>query len=492
MATAAAAAAYLKTGNRAPLVALIKQMEDVSVLADTLIPTILSRLARSSDRAKITDMLGLLYAITVRKELPIIKNKLGLFIKLLEKYIDDELVCRNCLGLLFELSSDAVLVKKEVAAGVLTLVLRIMILHRSSLKVHEGCARILKKFPYEDLIKADVANGIIDLFVAIIDEVPIYDAMDLYAKLLFKLTNYSIKRRVFDLVRIADNEMVSDKSYIFIDNTLNSLGFTVSGAPLTSPVPVKTVPLLKRKKRVYMSMGHSSEIIGDALLPVPPGCVYVTFAICGEATGEAYRILAAFGDPVIRKMLHDPVLWAKELTAYFGETLHIHYAEADTEAGRTYYDARIVPFAGFIRGRCMAVKSGLYLLGKPSSFVAPSGAEKADLNKFMVDIDCHQVSKSDLRFLYSGSLYPEKKQLVADLIRPLTYDLLENAARKFRYTQSWAFSQFPGVHYNFLCRSHKLVRRSSRRVARVAASRTAASTLLKNRASTKKRGFSKL
>lgn len=490
MDSAAAASDYLKTGNRAPLTALIKQMDDVSVLSEALIPTILSRLARSSDKAKIADMLGVLYAITVRKGLPIIKNKLGLYVKLLRKYIGDELVCRNCLGLLFAMSSDAVMVNKVLASGVLPLVLQIMTIHRASMKVHEGCARLLNRialFDRENLIRGGVTDGIIDLFVAIIDGVPLYDAMDLYSELLFKLTNEGIKRRVADLVRVADNEMTSDKSYIFIDRTLNSVGFTVAGQPVNlaqAVKAVKTIKPLKHKKRVYMSMGHSSELIGDAPLPVPAGCVYVTFAICGETTGGGFKILEAFSNPTIRKMLHDPVRWATELTAYFGESLHIHYPEAATEAGRTYYDTRFTPFAGFFRGRCMAVKSGLYLLGRPGNFEAQ---EAETVDKFMLDLDCHDVTKSDMRFLYSGALYPDKKQLVADLTRPLTYDLLENQARKVLYTQSWAFAQFPGVHYNFLCRGHKLMRRSSRRVARVAASKEAASALLKRRFTTRRR-----
>lgn len=493
--TAAAAAAaaddYLKTGNRAPLIAIIKQMEDVSVLSKPLITTVLSRLSRTLDKAKIADMLGLLYAITVRQGIPIIKNKLGLYIKLLGKYIDDEMVCRNCLGLLFALSSDPAIVKKEVAAGVLPIVLQIMTIHRASLKVHEGCARLLNKIDRESLIKAGIPDAIIDLFVVIINDVPLYDAMDLYAELLFKLTNEGIKRRVADLVLIAANEMTSDKSYIFIDRTLNSVGFTVAGLPVSLERDIKTVEPLKRKKRVYMSMGHSSEIVGDAPLPVPTGCVYVTFAICGEETGDAYKILAAFGDPAIRKMLHDPVRYIKELTTYFGESLHVHYPEAPTEAGRTYYDMRYTPFAGFFRGSCLAIKSGLYLLGHPTSFAAAASTASAspltkfvghaDLHKFMADIDCHQISKRALQFLYSGALYPDRKQLVADLIRPLTYDLLENEARKFRYTQSWAFSQFPGVHYNFLCRGHKVVRRASLKTRRAAASREAAATLLMSR-----------
>lgn len=482
----ATAAAYLKTGNRAPLTTLIKEMDDVSVLSETLIPTILTRLARSSNTAKVADMLGVLYAITVRKGLPIIKNKIGLYIKLLRKYIDDELVCRNCLGLLYALSSDAAITRDEVASGIIPLVMRVMTLHRASMKVHEGCVRLLNRialFDRENLIRGGVTDGIIDLFVAIIDDISLYDAMDLYAELLFKLTNEGIKARVADLVRVADNELTSDKSYIFIDRTLNSVGFTVSGLPVSGEISVKTLPLLKRKKRVYMSMGHSSEVIGDEALPIPSGCVYVTFAICGETTDAGFKILEGFGNPTIRKMLHDPVRWVKELTAHFGESLHIHYPEAPTEAGRTYYDCRYTPFAGFFRGRCMAVKSGLYLLGHPATFEVPKQSEAGD--KFMLDIDCQSVSKSDMRFLYSGAVYPDKKQLIADLIRPLTYELLDNQAKKVRYTQSWAFAQFPGVHYNFLCRGHKLVRRSSRKAARVAASREAASLLMR-RSTTKK------
>jgi hypothetical protein len=77
----------------------------------------------------------------------------------------------------------------------------------------------------------------------------------------------------------------------------------------------------KGKKNVYMHLGHASDLIET--IPVPKGCVYVTFTLCGEISKDSYRILKAFEDPAIRDLLKDPVKHIVRLTEYFGSSLHV-------------------------------------------------------------------------------------------------------------------------------------------------------------------------
>ena len=213
------------------------------------------------------------------------------------------------------------------------------------------------------------------------------------------------------------------------------------------------------KKGVYMSLGHGSDIVKGEPLPVPEGCVYVTFALCGQISTHSHRIMKAFEDPAVRDLLRDPVKHVGLLTEHFGETLHIHYPEAEDPASRTYYDAKYKPFlANEVKGHgCFSKKSGLYRLGSVSSFKAPasmiSPQVHPDIRSYTASFPCDDIEEPVLKFIYKGSLHPTLKDILEEYdAGPLTFKKMKAIAREQAYLQSWAFENWPGVHYNFVCR----------------------------------------
>jgi hypothetical protein len=169
--------------------------------------------------------------------------------------------------------------------------------------------------------------------------------------------------------------------------------------------------------------------------------------------------MKAFEDPAVRDLLRDPVKHVGLLTEHFGETLHIHYPEAEDPASRTYYDAKYKPFlANEVKGHgCFSKKSGLYRLGSVSSFKAPasmiSPQVHPDIRSYTASFPCDDIEEPVLKFIYKGSLHPTLKDILEEYdAGPLTFKKMKAIAREQAYLQSWAFENWPGVHYNFVCR----------------------------------------
>ena len=215
-------------------------------------------------------------------------------------------------------------------------------------------------------------------------------------------------------------------------------------------------------KNVYTHLGHGRDIVSGDPLPVPEGCVYVTIALCGEISQSSHKIMKAFEDPALAPALRDPVKHLKRLTDYFGKTLHVHYPEAEEEASRTYYDTTYNPFlANTVKDEatCFSKKSGLFKLGDLATYRAPGGTVsakvQADLRPYVASFPCDSIGENIVKHIYKGSLYPTLEQMLAEYDaapKPLGFAEMRAVAKKYRYKQSWAFSLWPGVHYNFVCR----------------------------------------
>jgi hypothetical protein len=220
----------------------------------------------------------------------------------------------------------------------------------------------------------------------------------------------------------------------------------------------------KEKKNVYMSLGHASDIVSGDPLSIPTGCVYVTFTLCGEVSKYSHLILKAFEDPAVKSLLNDPVRHIKRLTEYFGETLHVHYPEAEDPTSRTYYDSRYTPFLAYDvkdHPTCFAKKSGLFRLGDLAVYKAPAAMQSrevhADSRPYTASYPCDNIDEATLKYLYRGSLFPTLEQVLTEYDaaeKPLTYKNMKRLMKPYKYTQSWAFERWPGVHYNFVCRGH--------------------------------------
>ena len=218
----------------------------------------------------------------------------------------------------------------------------------------------------------------------------------------------------------------------------------------------------KGKKNVYMHLGHASDLIET--IPVPKGCVYVTFTLCGEISKDSYRILKAFEDPAIRDLLKDPVKHIVRLTEYFGSSLHVHYPEAEDPTSRTYFNTKYKPFLGHsVKDHpiCFSKKSGLYRLGDLATYKVPaaliSSEVHADIRPYTASFSCDDINEPALKYVYKGSLYPTFEQILEDfdsLEKPISFQTMTQITKKYKYTQEWAFEKYPGVHYNFVCRGH--------------------------------------
>ena len=256
----------------------------------------------------------------------------------------------------------------------------------------------------------------------------------------------------------------------------------------------------KAVKNVYMNLGHAGDIVAGEPLPVPDGCVYVTFTLCGEVSKYSYKIIRAFEDPAVRDLLHDPVKHIKRLTEYFGDTLHVHYPGAEDPTSRTYYDTNYNPFLAYSvkdHPKCFAKKSGLFKLGDLATYKAPaamvSAEVHADSRPYTASYPCDSIEEPVVKYIYKGSLYPTLEQILVDYdaaTKPVSFKDMKKIAKPYKYTQSWAFSLWPGVHYNFVCRGHahaeENVKNSATKKRRLA-SAEAAAKLVKKGGGTRRR-----
>jgi 3-methyladenine DNA glycosylase AlkD len=98
-----------------------------------------------------------------------------------------------------------------------------------------------------------------------------------------------------------------------------------------------------------------------------------------------------------------------------------------------------------------------------------------------------------VKYIYKGSLYPTLEQILVDYdaaTKPVSFKDMKKIAKPYKYTQSWAFSLWPGVHYNFVCRGHahaeENVKNSATKKRRLA-SAEAAAKLVKKGGGTRRR-----
>lgn len=221
-------------------------------------------------------------------------------------------------------------------------------------------------------------------------------------------------------------------------------------ADIVKPLPLSNPPV------VYAKEGHAEDLLFEQ--PVPPGCVYVTIEECGLLSSNWGKLLFAFEDKPagIRDKLRDPIRFKYDLMAHFGRSFHIHYPEAEEHGDRTYTDCIHYPFMAWNKKVCEIGKSGILSLDDNNVFVDESiPGEKYDEQKVLKTINCNNITDEDLDKLLGGSLFPTLemvKNVLVDVNGPITYRTLKTAIDNYKFTQSWSFKMFPGIHYNFSCR----------------------------------------
>ena len=210
-------------------------------------------------------------------------------------------------------------------------------------------------------------------------------------------------------------------------------------------VEENTLQLLNPKiqePNVYYMASHGCDT--NELLYVPEGCVYVTLGICGKLvwdTKNQEEFIKMFDEN--SKILNDPVANIEQLQKIFGTQLHIHYAKAKDYRMRKYVNSSFSCFLNrtLKKDSFFAKKSGLYSIGTYTT------ANFYKLNDIITD--------KDIDYLYKNSLYPTIDQIknIYTLTNLNYQDFSSHIQTIFNIDQKTLFHYFPGIYYNFSCRS---------------------------------------
>ena len=220
----------------------------------------------------------------------------------------------------------------------------------------------------------------------------------------------------------------------------------------------------------YIINAHGGDTLFEK--PVPPNCVYITLEECGLTTKHvdylsAYlKLMQGFNNipEGMLEKLNNPVRYRHDLMAHFGRSLHIHWAEAPDEerASKTYTDALYSPWLGWNHGEdetCELHRSGIHALipGEEFKIKEEEGDHGRKIYVSGMDADSRNIPEETLHYMYDKSLFPTFNMVKDEHSLydegPILYSNMNNYLRKFEFTQSWAFKMFPGIHYNFSCRS---------------------------------------
>lgn len=254
--------------------------------------------------------------------------------------------------------------------------------------------------------------------------------------------------------------------------------------------------------KIYAYNGHGEDICdntGEAIIrQVPEGCIYVTLEECGDlGYYEEDRILNfQSSDPIAKATFKYPYLFLNELSSKViprtnvrrtSEAVKIHLP------GDNYAVSGLAPFG--------------YWYDKNSIGFAISGLVEKELmeahpqtdypnNKFgTIEYDgLKPIIKKDIVKYFQASVYPMPEQVrealvaIPDILIPNTInegaaycDRIEEEIEKvlgvFRrvsdkdgpdafLSNTYMMEKFPGIHYNFVCRSMSQVCKELRRAGR--------------------------
>jgi hypothetical protein len=205
---------------------------------------------------------------------------------------------------------------------------------------------------------------------------------------------------------------------------------------------------------VYGVFGHGCDILtGEAgeNIPVPPGIIYVTIAICGLISIDLIKLMYAFEDTSIWPALRDPVHNTDILRQYFEDRTLMETNLQIHKYGDTYVDSLNTLF---YNGSHHVYKSGLYRLGEfqpVRSDVDYGAVNEAGGERIAV---AQPYMEAEMRAIYNGSR-----------IQPQAYGPFRNAdefkaANNIGIRMSELFHRMrasdptrPFVFYNFACRT---------------------------------------
>lgn len=236
------------------------------------------------------------------------------------------------------------------------------------------------------------------------------------------------------------------KKYLYLKNG----GMDYETTKVNSALVKDGVYNKKATSDVYYMKSHGCD--NDKILQVPDNCIYVTIAECGLSVNDSDRNLRIFNKMFSENNIYlsDPIKYYQPLQEIFGPNLHIHYSTSPVIGSRSYMDSIYTCSLGWtdvdIKNKIPAKNylihtSGLHKLGNFQ-------------RKILTGTIFNDITTHDIETIYKDSLYPTYD----DIIRKDAYnrpykDFEHYIETYFTVTQSDLFEYFPGIHYNFACRS---------------------------------------
>lgn len=153
---------------------------------------------------------------------------------------------------------------------------------------------------------------------------------------------------------------------------------------------------------VYGVFGHGCDILTgheSENIPVPPGIIYVTIALCGLVSIDLLKLMYAFEDVSIWPALRDPVRNEELLRKYFEDHMLRETHLIIHKEGGDYIDSLNTML---YNGSNKIFKSGLYRLGEFQP-VRPDLDYTTLFGRSSRVIVPEPYSANDMRAIYSGS-----------------------------------------------------------------------------------------
>jgi hypothetical protein len=214
------------------------------------------------------------------------------------------------------------------------------------------------------------------------------------------------------------------------------------------------------EKEAYLYLGHARDMCdkdGKPILKiVPPGNLYITVGICGLSTyWHTEDLVKAFIDPKNKDIWSNPDRLSlqrilKNITDT--TTIHIH------KPGDTYVDNIYLPLNEFKFKDTKQVNDKNYntlkleLSGMLPLSKAPALFEKGipETKTFLSSANGIQIPVNEFDELFQYSIWPIVEHPEnTKILRP---ENLLNITKYYSNRMSFSLNEFPGIHYNFLCR----------------------------------------
>ena len=200
----------------------------------------------------------------------------------------------------------------------------------------------------------------------------------------------------------------------------------------------------------YVVLGHATEEEREG--SVPDGCCLVLAEECGVQGTFPHYLYSILSDPANKALFDDPVKHKQDLETLLKKPLAI------------YTSGEACPFVSYTLVNHSKNKdsgeenvynvepSGLYSLPADESNWAYHDKKKG-IGRYTHKI-VGAVKKEDIELIYRGAVFPTISSVAASASVSASVSVPKFAKLpSVRVSQTDLFARFPGIHFNFLCRS---------------------------------------